>query len=124
MKKPKDLSSSEGEECDHGEGVGVYDTLLQSDTVQTCGCAKEDTRPVGDGLRKKPKDLSGSEREDRVDGESVSMGDVCESSLFTYDIVCSQKTIRLSLGKTLFIMNRFVYYKRNNKTRVVDLSRS
>ena len=33
VKKPKDLSSSEGEECEHGEGVGVYATLTQSDTL-------------------------------------------------------------------------------------------
>ncbi len=28
-KKPKDLSGSDREECGHGEGVGVYTTLLQ-----------------------------------------------------------------------------------------------
>ncbi len=33
-KKPKHLSASEREERGHGEGVGVPDTLLQSDTVQ------------------------------------------------------------------------------------------
>ena len=46
-KKPKDLSPSESEECGHGEGGGVYDTLLQADTVQSYGHTKEGTRPVG-----------------------------------------------------------------------------
>ncbi len=32
--KQKDLSASEREERGHGKGVGVYATLLQSDTVQ------------------------------------------------------------------------------------------
>ena len=32
--KPKDLSASESGEHGHGEGVGVYATLLQSDTEQ------------------------------------------------------------------------------------------
>jgi hypothetical protein len=50
------------EECGHGEGVGVYVTLLQSDTVQTYGRTKAGTRPVGVGLRKRPKDLIASER--------------------------------------------------------------
>ena len=49
---------------------------------------------MGDGLRKKPKDLSASEREERGDGKSVSMGDVRESALCTYDVVCSQKAAR------------------------------
>ena len=34
-KKPKDLSASEREDREHGEGVGVHGTLLQSDTVRT-----------------------------------------------------------------------------------------
>ena len=32
LQKPRNLSSHESEECDHGEGVGVYTTLRQSDT--------------------------------------------------------------------------------------------
>ena len=49
-KRPKDLITREREECGHGEGVGVYVTLLQSDTVQTYGHTKAGTRPVGVGL--------------------------------------------------------------------------
>ena len=33
IQKQRNLSVHESEECDHGEGVGVYDTLLQSDTL-------------------------------------------------------------------------------------------
>jgi hypothetical protein len=51
-KKPKDMSPSEREECEDGEGVCMYDTLLQSDTVQTRGFEKEDMRTVGDGSTK------------------------------------------------------------------------
>ena len=51
-KKPKDLSASEREEREHVEGVGVYESR---------GCAKEGTRPVGDGLRK-TKGLSSVEK--------------------------------------------------------------
>jgi hypothetical protein len=64
-KKPKDLSVSEREERGHGKGVGVYVTLIQSDTVQEYGHTKADTSPVGVGPWKKtvePKDLSASER--------------------------------------------------------------
>ncbi len=43
----RDLSASEKEECGYGKGVGVYDTLLQSDTVQSYGLTKTDTSPVG-----------------------------------------------------------------------------
>ena len=32
-RKPKDLSVCESEECGHGEGGGVYTTLMESDTV-------------------------------------------------------------------------------------------
>ena len=32
IQKPRNLSGSESEECRYGEGVGVYDTLLKSDT--------------------------------------------------------------------------------------------
>ena len=28
LQKPRNLSASESEECEHGEGVGVYTTLL------------------------------------------------------------------------------------------------
>ena len=47
----------------------MYPTLLQSDTLQTYGHGKSDTRCGGVRLRKKPKDLSASEREDRDHGE-------------------------------------------------------
>ena len=33
LQKPRTLSASESEERRHGEGVGVYATLLQSDTL-------------------------------------------------------------------------------------------
>ena len=36
-KKPKDLSTNESEERGHGEGVGVYTTLIQSDTLKSNG---------------------------------------------------------------------------------------
>ena len=36
-KKTKDLIVSEREECGHGKGAGVYDTLMQSDTLQSYG---------------------------------------------------------------------------------------
>ena len=52
LQKPRNLSAHESEECEHGEGVGVYATLLQSDTVQPYGRAKAGTRPVGVELRK------------------------------------------------------------------------
>ncbi len=44
----------------------MYDTQLQSDTVQLYGRAKSVTSPVGVELRKKPKDLSASEREEFI----------------------------------------------------------
>ena len=89
-KKPKDLCTSESEEHEDGQGVGVYPTRLQSDTVQAYGCVNGDTRPVLD-YAKKSKDLSVSVREDRRDGENVSTGDVREGTLCTYAVVCSQK---------------------------------
>ena len=49
----------------------MYATLLQSDTVQSYGHAKEDMSPVGVGLKKKPKDLSASEWEECGHGEGV-----------------------------------------------------
>ena len=58
-----------GVECEYEESVGVYDTLLQSDTLYPYDLTKESTSPEGVVLRKKPKDLSGSEREDRGHGE-------------------------------------------------------
>ena len=33
LQKPRNLSVHESEECEPGEGVVVYDTLLQSDTL-------------------------------------------------------------------------------------------
>ena len=73
----------------------MYATLLQSDTVQPYGRAKEGTRPVGVELRKKPKDLSASEREERGHGEGVSTENVNESALCTtYDVVCLRKAAR------------------------------
>jgi hypothetical protein len=72
LQKPRNLSASESQERGHGEGAGVYATLLQSDTVQSYGRTKADTRytrPVGVGLRKKPKDLTASEREERGHGK-------------------------------------------------------
>ena len=57
----------------YGEGVGVYATLLQLDTLYPYGLSKTDTRPVGVELHKKPKDLSVSEREDRGHGEGGSV---------------------------------------------------
>ena len=60
---------------DHGVGRDVYSTLLQSDTVQSYGRSKTDTRPVGVDLLKKPKDLSGSESEDRGHGEGGGVYD-------------------------------------------------
>ena len=75
-KKPKDLSRSEREERGHGEGGGVYPTLIQADTVHPYGRGNEGTSPVGVELRQKPKDLSASEREERGYGEGVSTEDV------------------------------------------------
>jgi hypothetical protein len=40
LQKPRNLSPHESEESEHGEGVGVYDTLLQSDTVKPFGHSK------------------------------------------------------------------------------------
>ena len=47
----------------------MYPTLLESDTVQSYGLPKSDTRSVGVDLHKKPKDLSPSESEEGGDGE-------------------------------------------------------
>jgi hypothetical protein len=33
LQKTRNLSTHESEECEHGEGVCVYATLLQSDTL-------------------------------------------------------------------------------------------
>ncbi len=33
FQKPRSLSAHESEECEDGEGVGVYPTLLQSDSL-------------------------------------------------------------------------------------------
>ncbi len=40
-KTPKYLSASESEECGHGEGGGVYATLMQSDTLKPYGVLEE-----------------------------------------------------------------------------------
>ncbi len=42
-KKSKDLIASEREDRGHGKGVGVYVTLLQSDTVQSYGRVKDES---------------------------------------------------------------------------------
>ena len=47
MQKPRNLSEHESEECEHGEGVGVYTTLVQSDTLHPYGRVKSVTRPGG-----------------------------------------------------------------------------
>ena len=44
-KKPKDLSACESEESGRGEGGGVYDTLMESDTVEPSGRTEGVTRP-------------------------------------------------------------------------------
>ena len=33
LQKPRNLSTHESEECENWEGVGVYTTLIQSDTL-------------------------------------------------------------------------------------------
>ena len=81
----------------HGERRDVYVILLQSDTVQSYGRAKADTRSVGVDLGKKTKDLSASERVERGHGEGVSTEDVRESVLCTYDVVYSRKETRWHL---------------------------
>jgi hypothetical protein len=87
-KKPKDLSGSEREERGHGEGVGLHDTLLQSDTVQSYGRVKEDTRTVWFDLHKNQRtcqNLSTSEREERGYGKGVRTENVNER-VFMYDV--------------------------------------
>ncbi len=79
-KKLKDQSAQESKERGHGKGVGVYATLLQSDTGQPYGRAKAGTRPVGVERHKKTKDLSASERVECGYGEGVSTDDVRESA--------------------------------------------
>ena len=71
LKKPKDLIASERKERGHGKGMGVYATLLQSDTVHPHGHTKTDTSPVGVEMCKKPKDLIASEREEHGYGKGV-----------------------------------------------------
>ena len=73
LQKPRNLSASESKERGHGEGVCVYATLLESDTVHPYGRAKSDKRFVGVELRKKPKDLSASEREECGHGKGVGV---------------------------------------------------
>ena len=57
----------------YGKGVGVYDTLVQSDTVQSYGLGKEGTRTVGVERHKKPKDLSVSDREECGYGKGMGV---------------------------------------------------
>ena len=47
LQKPRNLNEHESEECEDGEGVGVYPTLLESDKLQTYGRAKSVGRPGG-----------------------------------------------------------------------------
>ena len=47
LQKPRNLKTHESEECEYGVGVGVYTTLLQSDTVQSYGRTEAGTRTVG-----------------------------------------------------------------------------
>lgn len=68
-KKTKDLSATERDDREDGEGRDVYATLIQSDTVQSYGRAKTDTSPGRVHLCKNKKDLSASEIEDRSHGE-------------------------------------------------------
>ena len=44
LQKPRNLNSHESEECEYGEGVDVYDTLLKSDTVYPYGLVKKEVR--------------------------------------------------------------------------------
>ena len=83
MQKTKGLSPSEREERGHGKGVGVYATLMHSDTLQSYGRTRAGTRTV-----------SASEREECGHGEGVSKEDVRESTLCTYDVACSRKVAR------------------------------
>ena len=71
----------------------MYATLLQSDTVQSYGHSKTDTRPVGVGLRKKPMDLSASEREKIGHGE-VGMCILLCFSQIQYSHMVTQKQTR------------------------------
>ncbi len=64
-KKPKDLSASEREECEHGEGRDVYGTLSQTDTYSTDIWARKISHEVcGGWYVQKTKDLSASESEE------------------------------------------------------------
>ena len=89
-KQPKDLSVSEREGCENGEGRDVYPTLFQSDTVQSYGRSIPGTRPGGVELRTKPKDLSASEREECGHGEGGGV----------------YATVLRFFKELLFIMNR------------------
>ena len=64
----------------------------QSDTVQVCGSVKESTRLGLSSQKTNGPEYKSHEREYRGDGNSVSTGDVRESTLCTYDVVCSPKT--------------------------------
>jgi hypothetical protein len=57
--KPKtNLSTSESQDRGYGKDVDVYDTLIQSDTLEGYVRGKTVTRSVGVGRLKKPEDLS------------------------------------------------------------------
>jgi hypothetical protein len=56
LKKPKDLSLCDCEECGRGEGGGGYGTLMESDAVDPSDHGEGDTRPGR--THKKQKDLS------------------------------------------------------------------
>jgi hypothetical protein len=105
---------------DRDEVVGVYVTLLQSDTVQSYGHAKTDTRPVGAGLYKKPKDLIASESEECGHGKGVGVYD----TLLQSDTVQSYgrgKQIR-DLWDTLLQSDTVQSYDRENTdTRTVGV---
>ncbi len=51
--------------------MGVYDTLIQSDTLEGYVRGKTVTRSVGVGRLKKPKDLSEIEREECGHGKGM-----------------------------------------------------
>ena len=93
MQKPWNLSVHKSEECGHGKGVGVYVTLLQSDTVQPYGHVKANCGGLTTQKDKGPE-CNSSEREECCHGEGVSTEDVRESALCTYDVVYSRKTTR------------------------------
>jgi hypothetical protein len=80
--------------------VGVYGTLFQSDTVQTYGPGKEDTRPVGFGLHKKPKDLSPSDREECGYDKGVGVYDTLfQSDTVQEDVLVKEDPSSVGVGR-------------------------